>query len=460
MKPGKQRYQGCQVQAVTPAGRRIWRFNVGKQDVVLAQELNQPASQTPPKPSAANDWKALVSPQLNIAWLPADSVFVRAIQLPAADPSELPAMVEFQIEKISPLPVNQIVWTALGIPHPDGQQQTALVTIANRAVVEEFLNAQVEAGFTADQLDLPLVRWWSGLQPATDGIWLLLEENGDRWQGLAGWHVGGVWRDVTLLQLPAGPGAVPLLLNQLGQMAWAGEMDGWLKVVPEIHLAATLAQAQELTGPLTDWSEHPVLAISRPEPTALATASARALRDGASSTLMPAEWAAQQRQKFIDRLWLNGLGALGVAYLIFLFGFLIWLNVRKYQLDDLRSEVAAMGINYTNTLQLKAQVGILEEQVALRYAALDAWQAVVSVLPAELTLTQMDFQKGRTLQLSGTVSPDSVSEVTKFNSELIKAKLNNQPLFAKVKPAVISSRPGAPSASWSFDAELQRSDAP
>jgi hypothetical protein len=175
---------------------------------------------------------------------------------------------------------------------------------------------------------------------------------------------------------------------------------------------------------------------------------------------MPEDWAAQQRQKFIDRLWLNGLGALGVAYLIFLFGFLIWLNFRKYQLDDLRSEVAAMGLNYTNTLQLKAQVGILEEQVALRYAALDAWQAVVTVLPAELTLTQLDFQKGRTLQLSGTVSPDSVSEVTKFNSELIKAKLNNQPLFAKVKPAVISSRPGAPSATWSFEAELQRSDAP
>jgi len=460
MKSRSPRYQGCQVQAVTPAGRRVWRFHVGKQDVSLAGEATVGSTQAPPKRTAAQDWKSLVSPQLNIAWLPAQSVFVRAVQLPAVDPTELPAMVEFQIDKISPLPVNQIVWTALGVAHADGQQQTALVTIAARSAVEEFLNTEFAAGFTADQLDLPLVRWWSGLKPTEDGLWLLFESTGDRWVCLAGWYIGGVWRDVTLLHLPAGEAASEALITQLGHLAWAGEMDGWLTAIPEVRLGAEAPTIEVLSPSLTDWSGRPIQSIKPPDLTALAIASARALREPPASTLMPPEWAASQRQKFIDRLWLNGLGAIGVAYLVFLFGFLIWLNVRKYQSDELRSEVASMGINFTNTLQLKAQVGILEEQVALRYAALDAWQAVVNALPTDLTLTQLDFQKGRTLQLSGTVSPEASSEVTKFNSELRKAQLNNQSLFATVKPAQISSRLGATTATWSFEAELRRSDTP
>ncbi len=454
------RYQGGQVLSVTSTGRRIWRFHLSKQEVALAGETQPEPGAKPPKRTAAQDWQALVQPQLNIAWLPANSVFVRAVQLPGADPAELRTMVEFQIDKISPLPVNQIVWTAVGLAHPDEQQQTALVTVAARAAVEEFLDAQVPKGFTADQLDFPLTRWWRGLKPTEDGVWLLFEPADDRWLCLAGWFVGGVWWDVTLMHLPAGESALPALLTQLGQIAWAGEMEGWLKAVPGVWLGATESVASTVSAGLTEWSGRPVKTLPPPEASVLAMESARALRQPASSTLMPAEWALTQRQKFIDRLWLNGLGALGVAYLIFLFGFLIWLNFRKYQLDDLRSEVAAMGINYTNTLQLKAQVSILEEQVALRYAALDAWQAVVNALPAELTLTQLDFQRGRTLQLAGTVTPESTSEVTQFNSELKRAQINGQPLFANVRPAQIQSQPGAQSARWSFEAELRRNETP
>jgi hypothetical protein len=200
--------------------------------------------------------------------------------------------------------------------------------------------------------------------------------------------------------------------------------------------------------------------IKTPNPETLATASARALRHPPAASLVPTDWATTQRQKFIDRLWMNGLGALGLAYVFGLAVFLIALNVRKYQRDELRSEVTAMGINYTNTLQLKAQVSVLEEQVALRFAALDAWRAVVNALPPELTLTQLDLQRGHTLVVAGKVSPESTTEVTEFNSELRRSEANGQVLFANVKPAKIETRPGAPESTWSFEAELRRSATP
>lgn len=456
------RHRSCQVRSSGHSGRQVWTFQLSKNTLTPAGETILPTSAPAPKITASQDWKALVQPQLNIAWLPADSVFIRAIQLPSGEPSELPAMVEFQLEKISPLPLNQVVWTALGVPHPDGTQQTAVVTVANRAAVEEFLNAEVASGFTPDRLDLPLLRWWSQLRPDGSGIWILLEESDPSGQslGLAGWCVDGIWRELGLVRLPAGPDAAAVLVQQLGQSAWAGEMEGWMTGIPPIHLSATSGQHEILNAPLVEWSGHPVVLFSRPEATRLATASVEALRAEPASSLIPAEWASAQRQRFIDRLWMHGLSSLGMAYVVFLFGFLGLLNFRKYQVDDLRSEVSGMGINYTNTLQLKAQVAVLEEQVALRYAALEAWQAVVKNLPSNLTLTQLDFQKGRTLQLSGTVETESISAVTQFNSDLIKSQLDNQPLFARVKPAQINSKPGNTLANWSFDAELRRSDTP
>ncbi|HAB19050.1 MAG TPA: hypothetical protein PLX89_08045 [Verrucomicrobiota bacterium] len=454
------RYQGCQVLSVTPTGRRVWRFNISKNDVALGGEETTAGSAQPKKRAAAADWQALVRPQLNIAWLPAQSVFVRAVSLPTSDPAELPALVEFQLEKISPLPVNQIVWTVLSKAHPDGQQQTALVIVAARSAVEEFLDREVTAGFTANQLDFPLVRQWTGLDPRDDGLWLLFDATTAAPLCLACWYIGGVWRDVTLLHLPPGEAMAPALIAQLGQLAWAGEMDGWLKQLPVTHLAAEVEIANVIVPALHDWSGHPVETMPPTDPAALATESARALRQQPASSLVPSDWAAAQRQKFIDRLWITGLGALGLAYVFVLSVFLITLHVRKFQRDDLRSEVSAMGINYTNTLQLKAQVSILEDQVALRFAALDAWRAVVNALPPELTLTQLDFQRGQTLVVAGTVSPDATPEVTQFNSDLKKSEVNGQALFANVKPAKIETRPGAPTSTWSFEAELRRNNTP
>ena len=48
-------------------------------------------------------------------------------------------MVEFQLERLSPLPITQIVWTVETLSSAPGEPLTAVVTIASRTAVEEFL---------------------------------------------------------------------------------------------------------------------------------------------------------------------------------------------------------------------------------------------------------------------------------------------------------------------------------
>ena len=82
-----------------------------------ADKFKSPAQETSARPDeplperlVTKDWQHLVQPRLNVAWLPPDEVFLRVVQLPKADPAETLSMVELQLEKISPLPVAQIVW--------------------------------------------------------------------------------------------------------------------------------------------------------------------------------------------------------------------------------------------------------------------------------------------------------------------------------------------------------------
>ena len=413
-----------------------------------------------PKGAVAKDWRSLVQPKLNLAWLPAEHVFLRAVQLPAANAQELPGMVEFQLEKLSPMPPAQVVWTVEAIAQPDAQQQTALVAIVARNVVEEFLGQLEKGGYVADRLELPLLRELRAARPEGDGVWVFVEPAASGHSALVGWFIDGIWREVGLLRLTAGAAGAALLTDLLTQHAWAGELAGWLKTLPEVRLVASPEAAAELEGALRDWSSRAVHTQPRRPLPELAELGAQFHLQPATVSLVPADLIQRRRDQFIDGLWLKGLGTLGVAYLLFVFCYMAALKVQEYRLDTARDEANRLALSYTNALQLKAQVAVLQDQMSLRYAALDAWRAAVENLPEGLTFGQLDFARGRTLDLSGTVAGEHTADVTKFNSDLKKAQVNGQPLFTKVDAAQITSQPGVAAARWTFKAELKRTDTP
>lgn len=457
----KARWQQCNVLEVVSEGRRLWQFGTGRDKVSRGTHLEIPVGQKPPSKLIAKDWRTLFQPRLNIAWLPPKLVFLRALQLPAGDPAELQSMVEFQLEKLSPMPVAQIVWTVERVPHPDPSQQTAVVAMASRSAVEDFLGQLSGDGFMADRLEVPFLRELRATQVEGDGLWLFIRRELDAWLCLAAWYVGGVLRELNLSQLPPGPIAGEVLAQQLTETAWAGEMHGWLPGLPAAHLHAPDEVVGVVEPKLRDWSGQSVQ-VEPPMPeAALAELTAQgALGAPAPASLIPDEVRARYRQQFIDSVWMRGLGAIGVAYLVFTVLYLVALTWRRSQLEDAHGSAGSMALNYTNTLQLKAQVGVLQEQVNLKFAALDAWRAAVEALPAQLTLSQLNFQKGRTLVLDGSVPSDATDQVTAYNTALKKVTAVGQPLFASVKPATINTRPGAATATWRFEAELRRGEAP
>lgn len=453
----------CHVAALDGETLLLWQFQTLRSKLSSSGKHTFGEGQVPPVRLVTADWPQLFQPRITVGWLPGRDVFVRVLQLPKSTPEDIASMVELQLERLSPMPVSHVCWAVETCAHADPEQVTAVVTLASRDRVEKYLELLEGKGIRADRLDVAWVRQLARL-PERDGLWIVLgtEAEIEGHLALVAWRVEGVLREAAMWRLPASPeDASKALIEQLTHVAWAAEMEGWItEPLPKICFAMSqdLEGADTFRPALEEWSGQPVLEESPMGWDDLALASAQEHTGSQYPSLMPTDISQRYRQDFVDRLWVRGLGGLGMAYLFFVVVMLGALNWRRGNHDDLRMDVRSLGQNYTNVTALSEQVAILEEQVNLRFAALDCWQASIEKLPASLTLTSMNFVGGHTFTLQGSAPANAQSDVTAFNAELQRVVVRGQPLFASVEPAQISQRGSV--GIWSFKAELRRMSNP
>jgi hypothetical protein len=474
------RWHSANVLQTTPGGRQLWRFNANGTAFVFAEEQKLSINEQIPADLVAKDWRSLLRNKLNVAWLPADKVFLRAVQLPSSDLNEIRSMVELQIEKLSPLPVTQIVWSIQVLPNtsapvasaeganaeaaPAVPLQTVIVIIAARSYVEEFLGELESHGFLADRLEVPGLEQLVATKATGNGVWVYA--NGPTEPLLIAWWFGGMLHNLAMVSLPETPDRAELLKNQIEQMAWAGELEGWLTEPPKIHLVATPEQAHlwepllrstaesEIASP-TGTAAAPIEVIPALKPADAAAKVAEASAgEGSTTNLLPDEYARRYRQQFIDGLWMRALfGALmlyGVAVIVY-FAVVFVLNV---QATKVTSQVRDLGNSYTNALRDEAQLQILKDRQELKYAALDCWKAVADGLgeSTAITIDDMFFQRGK-LELRGSVPADQQIQITDFNDKMRSYKIGNAPLFTEINPPAVTIR--GDRADWRFSCMMK-----
>ncbi len=434
--------------------RQVWQFATANGEVTLNAQARLAVTTTLPAKLVAKDWRALWQKKLNIAWLPVEQVFLRVIQVPQCDFTELLSMVELQLEKLSPLPVNEIVWSVESAPGASSDLQTVIVIIVERSLVEDFLGKLEGDGYQADRLELPLLHQLLTTEVSGDGAWVFLNPSAAKTTCLVAWWFGGALKNLNLLNLPAGEAGAEALADQLTKIAWAGELEGWLANRPQWHLVADDATERAWVPVLTRWAGECVEVHVLPTSQSLAEWTAqRAARGETKVNLLPADYVARYRQQYIDRLWMRGLAAVTLLYLAFVLGYFAALEILKYRKSSVERQTAALSGTYTNALQLKTKVRVLQEQVALRFAALDCWKIASEKLPTELTLTSFNFSRDR-VALRGNAPADQRAKITEYNTAMSKATLSGAPLFSEVKPATVLNAPNQ-MVNWSFDCELR-----
>jgi len=275
------------------------------------------------------------------------------------------------------------------------------------------------------------------------------------------WWGNGTLRNLGLVVLPPSGDRAKALKAQMAQLAWAGELEGWLTRLPNRwHLVADPVNAADWERLLRDGLSEPVEVTPPPPPAELAARTARrAAVAGLRAPLLPPEFPARYHQQFVDRLWLRGLVTTGVLYaigVVIYFCATAWLGYRSQGVEQ---QVAAISGSYTNTLQLKARLDVLRERQDLKYAALDCWKIVAEQLPSGIALQRFSFVDGQRLALNGTSTPDQVSALFDFNNGMQKAQLNSQPMFRTGAGDPLVYRQTGNTVTWNFGLQLQRQEA-
>ncbi len=120
---GQAAIHSCNVLKVGPQTRQLWQFDARNGGFVLNREQTSLSGEPLPSHFIGKDWRTLFQPKLNVAWVPPEHVFLRVAQFPRSEFNETLSMVELQLEKLSPLPVAQIVWSLHVLPHAAGDSR-------------------------------------------------------------------------------------------------------------------------------------------------------------------------------------------------------------------------------------------------------------------------------------------------------------------------------------------------
>jgi len=473
------RWHTCNILQLAPDASRLWQFDAKGDGFALNREHRAAIDEPLPSRSVAKSWSSLWQPRLNVAWLPPENVFLRVIELPRSAFNETFAMVELQLEKLSPIPVAQIVWTIHVLSRPgtpprrDGagteaaageetkaeDLQTVVVVIAERSAVEEFLGKLEGRGYLADRLEVPMLDQLEAASPTEDGAWIYPVALAGQSAVLVAWWSGGSLRNVSFIVLPAAGDRPKALKAQIAQLIWAGELEGWLTAPPNRwHLVADPVNAAEWEKVLRESLSEPVeTAVPLPPAELAAHTARRAAAAGLRAPLLPAEFLVRYHQQFVDRLWLRGLVTTGVLYAIGVVIYFCAVGLLAIQTQKVEKKVAATSDSYTYAQQLKARLDVLEERQELKYAALECWKTVAEQLPGGVALQRFSFVDGQKLSLNGTTTPEQISILFDFDNGMQKAKLNNQPMFRAGDQ--LAYRQNANTVTWNFGLQLLHREA-
>jgi hypothetical protein len=221
--------------------------------------------------------------------------------------------------------------------------------------------------------------------------------------------------------------------------------------------------AQEWEALLRAALDQPVgVSVSLSESALAALTARRAGLSDPGLNLLPAEFAERYRQKFVDRLWLHGLGAVLAVYSVACLVYFIAVGFLSFQCAGVDKEVNVLTQSYTNALQIKARYGVLKERQELKYAALDCWEKTAELMPEGVGVDSLNFGDGRKLTLSGNAPAQQLDSVIDFSGKLRKATKDGQPLFNTSGGDPLQTRVNTvnSSVSWSFGLELKRAEAP
>lgn len=365
--------------------------------------------------------------------LSSSKLLLRVEEFPSTDPDELAGMVELQIDKFSPFPIEQmeVSYEALA---QSGTSTRVLIAAAQREQVEDVGGALRAIGLVPQRLDLQVLGWWRVLMDA-DRI-----RHGGREVVLI--------LDLETTLLLVHQDGVPEMIRSLESIDEIGA-EGFSDVLAEeVDYALTSLEAQwggEATPSFSVWhaGEMPNDLVPKltelsdgAEPGVNELATLPPVTEGLGSratdgvggrvNLAPPAWEMAAQASIVRRNLMLATAVLLLLWLATVTGFLVALSGRRADLAKRRAYLASLEAPAAAVREAKDKTAFLNLYTDLQQSGLEALRAVSLAMPEGVDLSSFGFARGGTVSLRGTgISPPPIF---KFNQAL-----QDLPFFSEVK---------------------------
>ncbi|MFC1467234.1 PilN domain-containing protein [Verrucomicrobiota bacterium] len=355
-----------------------------------------------------------------VSGLPASTLLTHVFNLPSTDPDEIAGMVELQLDKISPYPLQQLVVSYEILAQ--GETYTRVLVAGVRREIIDQLGAQLKsAGLVLNSLDLELLCRWDQLLradkiEAEGGEAILVFEKGEAGLIIAEngepllFRALPVTNDTPANELFAELEYSMTMLEQEFHMQELHRIDLWSDgSLPE--MAQAIKQQDDQTANCFDLAELPPLS------NALARRYQR--REMHHLELVPKEWIEAATNKALMRKLYKFSGIVLGIWLALVLMASIAISVHKHQVTELRNIAEQLNGPAKAVQESSRKMNALLSYTDQRYSAIESLREVSTLLPPGIDLSAFNYKKGRALTLRGEAESDDA--VYKFFDTLAQS---------------------------------------
>ncbi len=357
-----------------------------------------------------------------VAGMSTNQVLLRVVELPEVSDAELAGMVELQVDKYSPFPVDAMVMGHEVLDRHDGMLRV-LVAAAREDLVNELGRTLRAAGLHTDRIDAAILGWWRVLHDSE--------------------LIGAAGRDVFVF--PQGPNpdmivvqdGIPVLfrafsgLETLDEDALAEELCGEVShslmalelehgggAATSVTLCLTEDAPGDLLQRLTAACGGEVKTLALEALPSVTEGLARRAVDRASGRmdLTPDAWRSSERAALLKGRLITAVGSLVLVWILTIGALLGVMAYQKRRVAVLGEDLVAWEVPGMQVREMRRRVYMIERYKDVKTSSLECLREVSSVLPSGMELTSFSYRKGEALKLSGEAG--SVDLVYAFKNKL------------------------------------------
>jgi hypothetical protein len=382
------------------------------------------------------------------ASLSSDKVLMKIVSLPLVDDEELEGMVELQVDKFSPFPVEDLVVSHEVMAKTD-EECIVLIAAVKTEVVASLGEILSSAGIASPRIDVSLLGWWR-----------LIKDMGKI--PVEGRHVLVLLHEATPEIVVVHDG-IPIAFRSLAGTAGmvgadliediASEMNYTLVSLDLEHGPAALEsvsvwhaddQPKELMQRLSSDCGCSVAAMQADSLPSLSEGLARRGAEEAKLDLSPLIW----REAETTRVFKSNMAKVAaVVFGVWAFAVILFvggLYFQQMRVSALKSDLQDWQVPGREIRNMRRRIMVIEKYMDRRYSALECLREISEVQPQGIDLSLFSYRQSESLKLSGDAQ--ARGQVLDFNNRLDKSKL-----FEKVIPGQIKQSKGK----YRFDFELE-----